>query len=151
MRPRFWERFALAELSAEEWEALCDGCGRCCLFTLEDEETGRLYRTNVACRLLDPATCRCRDYARRTTHVPDCVVLTPTNVATLGWLPPTCAYRRLAEGRSLPAWHPLVSGDARSVHRAGASVRGRTIPEDDAGPLEDHVVEDDALGGEADG
>jgi hypothetical protein len=137
----FWRRKRLEEMSAAEWESLCDGCGRCCLHKLREARTGALSFTNVACRLLDTETCRCRDYARRRTRVPDCVQLTPASVRRIDWLPPSCAYRLLAEGRDLPAWHKLRTGDADSVHRSGASVRGRAVPERQAGPLEHHVVD----------
>jgi hypothetical protein len=143
LRPRFWERFALCELRPAEWEALCDGCGKCCLHKLEDEETGRLYRTNVACRLLDRTSCRCADYPNRKARVPDCVTLRPGLVATLDWLPSTCAYRRLDEGRPLASWHHLVCGDREEVHRVGASVRGWTVSEDEAGDLEHHIIDAD--------
>ena len=141
LRDRFWERFSLRELNRAEWEALCDGCGKCCLHKLEDESDGRLYRTNVACRLLDPESCRCRDYAIRRAHVPDCVQLRPGLVAKLGWLPSTCAYVRVAARRPLPAWHHLVCGDREEVHRVGASVRGWTIGEEEAGDLEAHIID----------
>ena len=137
----FWKRKRLAEMSAEEWESLCDGCAKCCLNKLEDTETGQVSYTNVACRLLDAGTCRCRDYTGRQRAVDDCVVLTPRNVGSLAWMPSTCAYRLLDEGKDLPTWHPLVSGDAGSVHRAGVSVRGRTVAEADAGEWEDHIVD----------
>ncbi|WP_448585997.1 YcgN family cysteine cluster protein [Thermaurantiacus sp.] len=140
LRPRFWERFPLAGLTRAEWEALCDGCGRCCLHKLEDEETGELFLTNVACRLLDRASCRCTDYRQRKLRVPDCVALRPGEIADLDWLPSTCAYRRLDAGRPLPEWHHLVCGDREAVHRAGASVRGWTVSEEEAGDLEDHII-----------
>ena len=142
LRDRFWERYSLKELRRAEWEALCDGCGKCCLHKLEDEETGRIYRTNVACRLLDRETGRCGDYRNRRAFVPDCVQLRPELVRQLDWLPGTCAYRRVEEGKPLPAWHYLVSGDREAVHEVGASVRDWTISEVDASAdLEDHIVD----------
>lgn len=139
----FWKRKSLAELSREEWESLCDGCGKCCLVKLQDPDTDEIAYTDVACRLLDGATCRCTDYARRRRRVPDCVVLTPAVVADLSWMPSTCAYRLLKEGKDLAWWHPLVSGDPATVHEAGISVRGRVISEalvKDA-ELPEHVVD----------
>ncbi len=126
--PPFWTR-PLGSLTSAEWEALCDGCGRCCTHSFEDSDTGALYATDIACRLLDPESCRCRHYPDRLRHVPECVQMTASAVATYRWLPSTCAYRRLAEGRGLADWHPLVSGDPESVHRAGVSVRGQVVPE----------------------
>jgi uncharacterized cysteine cluster protein YcgN (CxxCxxCC family) len=137
----FWKTKRLDEMSRAEWESLCDGCGRCCLHKLRYEDTGALSFTNVACRLLDLESCRCSDYANRRRRVPDCVNLTPAVVAEIDWLPPSCAYRRLAEGHDLAWWHPLVSGDPKTVHTAGVSVRGRAISERQAGPLEHHHVE----------
>jgi len=136
----FWKSKALTEMTREEWESLCDGCARCCLAKLEDEDTGEIVYTNVACRLLDHETCHCTKYAERSRFVPDCVALTPRNVSLLRWMPSTCAYRLLAEGKDLPAWHPLVSGNPDSVHWAGISVRGRIISERRAIDLEDYVV-----------
>ncbi|HUC18440.1 MAG TPA: YcgN family cysteine cluster protein [Acetobacteraceae bacterium] len=136
----FWKRKSLNEMSGAEWESLCDGCGRCCLHKLREEETGALSFTNVACRLLDTTSCRCTDYAHRRRRVHDCVRLTPESLAEIDWLPPSCAYRRLAEGRDLPHWHPLLTGDPASVHRAGASVSRRVVSETRAGPLEHHIV-----------
>lgn len=130
VRPRFWETIPLESLTREEWERLCDGCGKCCLNKLEDEDTGVVALTRVACRLLDGDSCRCSQYPIRHQFVPECIVLTPdTLVKNMYWLPQTCAYRLRAEGRPLFDWHPLVSGDAESVHKAGVSVRGITIPE----------------------
>ena len=140
MDTRFWEHKTLQQMTREEWESLCDGCGRCCLHKLEDEDTGEISHTNVACRLLNLGTCRCKDYAARRDHVPDCVQLTPEAVADLSWLPSTCAYRLLSEGKDLPWWHPLVSGDPGTVHTAGISVRGRAVAENRAGPLDHHIV-----------
>jgi uncharacterized protein len=123
--PAYWDEKPLEALTAAEWESLCDGCGRCCLVKLEDEDTGRVYFTDIGCRLLDVATCRCSDYAHRRRRVRDCLKLTPDLSASLGWLPPTCAYRLRAEGKRLAWWHPLVSGSPETVHGAGISVRGR--------------------------
>ena len=139
----FWQRKTLAQMTDEEWESLCDGCGRCCLAKLEEEETGRIYFTDVGCRLLDSASCRCRDYSHRTQKVDDCVQLRADNVGEITWLPPTCAYRLVAEGKDLHWWHPLVSGDPSTVHTAGVSVRGRVgaseedVPDDE---LENRIV-----------
>jgi uncharacterized cysteine cluster protein YcgN (CxxCxxCC family) len=141
--PPFWKQKSLEALSPEEWESLCDGCGRCCLVKLEDADTGRIYFTHVACKLLDAEACRCRDYAQRRRKVRDCVELTPEAVRTLAWLPPSCAYRLVAEGRDLAWWHPLVSGRPESVHEAGVSVRGRVrLSERDIrlADYPDHVV-----------
>jgi uncharacterized cysteine cluster protein YcgN (CxxCxxCC family) len=121
----FWRVKPLEAMSREEWESLCDGCGRCCLVKLEEEETGLIHATDVACQLFDAGSCRCSDYANRSARVPDCVTLTPEAVRSLGWLPPTCAYRLIAEGEDLKWWHPLVSGDPDTVIAAGVSVKGR--------------------------
>ena len=133
----FWQRKALEEMTPQEWESLCDGCGLCCLIRFEDEETGEVIPTRVACKLLDGDLCRCKDYPNRKRYVPDCIKLTPGNVSALPWMPKSCAYRRLAEGRDLAWWHPLVSGDPESVHRAGVSVRGQTISEETLADPED--------------
>jgi hypothetical protein len=138
---RFWEDRPLAALDRAQWEALCDGCGKCCLHKLEDEVTGEMFPTNVACKLLDRHSGQCSDYRHRRAYVPECVRLTPKLAATLDWLPETCAYKLRAEGLPLYDWHPLNSGDPESVHRAGVSVRGWTISETDAGELEDHILE----------
>lgn len=131
----FWLTKSLDEMSPTEWESLCDGCARCCLNKLEDEDTGEIAWTDIGCTLLDGESCRCRDYDNRSATVPDCIRLTPTEIRTLSWLPPTCAYRLVEEGRDLYWWHPLVSGDPDTVHAAGISVRGRTVREEDF-PLE---------------
>jgi hypothetical protein len=133
----FWKRKRLEEMTAAEWESLCDGCGLCCLVRFEDEETGEIIPTRVHCKLFNPESCTCTDYANRKRHVPDCIKLTPGNIEALEWMPKSCAYRRLYEGRDLAAWHPLVSGDPESVHRAGVSVRGQTINEDALADPED--------------
>ncbi len=136
----FWKVKQLEEMTPSEWESLCDGCGRCCLHKLRHEDDALSF-TNVACQLLDLDTCQCKDYARRHRRVPDCVRLTPATVREVDWLPPSCAYRRLAEGKDLAWWHPLVSGDPRTVHEAGVSVRGRAVSERRAGPFEHHIAD----------
>jgi uncharacterized cysteine cluster protein YcgN (CxxCxxCC family) len=131
-------------MTEAEWESLCDGCARCCLNKLEDEDTGKIHYTDIGCRLLDGDACACRDYANRSDRVPDCVRLTPDNVRTLSWLPPSCGYRLVAEGRDLYWWHPLISGDPDTVHEAGVSVRGRVVgteTEIAAEELEGHIVQ----------
>ena len=145
LRPRFWETVPLRQMTRAEWEALCDGCGKCCLNKLEDEDTGEVALTNVACRLLDGATCRCSRYETRHAYVPECIVLTPRTLKkNLYWLPATCAYRLLWEGRPLEPWHPLLSGDPDSVHRAGVSVKDRTVNEIEVSDedWEEHVIEE---------
>jgi uncharacterized protein len=127
----FWRSKSLDAMTPSEWESLCDGCGRCCLVKLEDADDGTLYHTDVACRLFDGDSCRCRDYERRSAIVPDCVTLTPHEVRTLRWLPPTCAYRLVSEGRDLAWWHPLVSGTFETVAEAGVSVKGRVFASED--------------------
>jgi uncharacterized cysteine cluster protein YcgN (CxxCxxCC family) len=137
----FWKAKRLEEMTRDEWESLCDGCGRCCLHKLRDEDTEALSFTNVACRLLDLESCCCRDYAHRQRRVPDCVSLTPQSLNEIDWLPPSCAYRRLRDGHDLEWWHPLVSGDPDTVHQAGVSVRGRAVSERRAGALDNHIVQ----------
>jgi uncharacterized protein len=134
--PSFWKAKSLEEMTVDEWESLCDGCARCCLVKLEDEETGEIHFTDIGCTLLDARSCRCRDYRRRSRRVPDCVRLTPAVVRTLSWLPVTCAYRLVSEGKDLPDWHPLVSGSSESVHEAGVSVRDRVFAVEDDLPQE---------------
>ncbi len=141
---RFWETKPMDKLNQREWEALCDGCGKCCLNKLEDDE-GTVAMTRVACRLLDDQSCLCGNYAIRHKFVPECIVLTPKTIAeNLYWLPQTCGYRLIHEGRPLFDWHPLISGDPESVHRAGVSVRGMTVPEFeiDEDDWEDHIIEE---------
>ncbi len=137
----FWKQKSLAEMSEEQWESLCDGCAKCCLYRLEDEDTRAVYFTNVHCRLLDTRTGRCTDYANRSLRVPDCVTITPRVLADPYWLPRSCAYRLLAEGQDLPPWHPLRTGDPMTVVRAGHRVCDRTVCEDDADALENHLVD----------
>lgn len=140
---RFWETIPLDRMSRAQWESVCDGCGKCCIHKLEDDETGELHPTNIACRLLDRRSGQCSDYRHRHAFVPECVRLTPRKLRQIDWLPRTCAYRLLDEGKPLPEWHHLVSGDREAVHRAGESVRGWTVSEDDVGDFENHVIERD--------
>ncbi|WP_394178737.1 YcgN family cysteine cluster protein [Yoonia maritima] len=142
---RFWETKPMDKLNKPEWEALCDGCGKCCVNKLEDEDTGVVVMTRVACRLLDDESCLCSNYPNRHQFVPECIVLTPKTIQeTMYWLPQTCAYRLIYEGRPLYDWHPLITGDSESVHRAGVSVKGMTVPEFevDEDDWEDHVIEE---------
>jgi uncharacterized protein len=135
----FWRQKSLEEMSRREWESLCDGCGRCCLVKLEDEDTGEIHFTDIGCKLFDPAACRCRDYANRVYEVRDCIKLTPEIARSLKWLPPTCAYRVVAEGRDLAWWHPLVSGSAETVHAAGISARGRVAASEREIGLDEYI------------
>jgi uncharacterized protein len=141
----FWKTKTLAQMSKGEWESLCDGCGKCCLSKIEDEDTSEIYFTSVICRLFDEGSCRCKDYANRSTIVPDCVTLSVENISTLHWMPKTCAYRLVAEGRDLYPWHHLVCGDPDEIHRAGVSVKGKitAIENELAAPEDyfDHVLE----------
>jgi uncharacterized protein len=144
----FWKTKTLEQMSAAEWESLCDGCARCCLEKLECEDTGRIYFTHISCRMLDAASCGCKDYTNRAKKVSGCVRLTPANVRTLSWLPSSCAYRLVAEGRDLYWWHPLLTGDPNTVHEAGVSVRGRVEGvegEVSDAELENHIVSWPAL------
>lgn len=136
-RKPFWQVKTLEQMSVPEWESLCDGCGLCCLIRFEEEETGEITPTRVACKLFDSERCTCSNYAERRKYVPDCIKLTPHNIDDLMWMPKSCAYRRLHEGKDLPAWHPLVTGDPDSVHKAGVSVKGQTISEDTLAEAED--------------
>ncbi len=145
LRPRYWENVPLKKMTQHEWEALCDGCGKCCLNKLEDEETGEVALTRVACRLLDDSSCLCSQYPIRHQFVPECITLRPSNMEShLYWMPRTCAYRLLWEGEPLQDWHPLISGDPETVHAAGISMRDKTVPEFeiDEEDWEDHIIEE---------
>lgn len=139
--PRFWEQKSLAEMDQQEWESLCDGCAKCCLHKLEDEDSGEVFYTKVVCRYMDEQ-CRCTEYQQRNVLVPNCVWLKPEDVAEFHWLPQTCAYRLVAQGKPLPDWHHLVSGDANTVHEAGVSIKGRALSEDYVHPdgFEEHII-----------
>ena len=143
MTAPFWKLKSLEDMTRQEWESLCDGCGKCCLVQLEDEDTGMRLTTDIACRLFDPETCRCKDYANRKAKVDDCVILTPDNVRQLDWMPKTCAYRLVAKGEDLPDWHPLITGQAVSTHEAGISVRRQVVSEDEFDEVDwdKHIVE----------
>ena len=136
----FWKRKKLHEMTKQEWESLCDGCARCCLLKLEDVDTGNVDYTNAACKLLDTNTCKCKEYSDRKELVPDCIVLSPQNIKNLKWMPSTCAYRLIAEDKNLAWWHPLLSGDPKTVHQAKISVRNRVVNEKPDDILEDRIV-----------
>lgn len=139
----WWEAKSLHEMSREEWEQLCDHCGKCCLHKLEDEEDGTVYYTDVACHLMDQESCHCTDYANRRVLVPSCVRLDIGNLDQINWMPPSCSYRLLKEGQTLPDWHHLVSGSKQTIHQVGASVHGRSVNEKDVDEdeFEEHIVE----------
>jgi hypothetical protein len=143
MTTAWWNSKALHQLNAAEWESLCDGCGKCCLHKLEDEEDGTVYTTAVACKLLDCATARCSDYFNRKPRVPGCIVLRVEDIAAFSWLPPTCAYRLREQNQALPDWHPLITGDANSTRKRGHSVAGRCISARDVHPddFEEQVID----------
>jgi len=137
----FWDVIPLQRMNREQWESICDGCGKCCVHKLEDEDTGEIFPTNVCCRLLDTATARCSDYRNRKALVPECVRLTPHRLDEIDWLPDSCSYLRVHRGQGLAPWHHLITGDRDAIHRAGQSVAGRVVREDQVGDLEDHIID----------
>lgn len=138
---KWWEEKRLSALSSSEWESLCDHCGKCCLLKLEDEDTGDVYYTDVACSLVDAKSCHCSNYLEREALVPDCLKLTPDNLEQIAWMPLSCSYRRIMEGRGLPEWHHLVCGSKDEIHHQGFSIRGRYIDENEVKDVEEHIVE----------
>lgn len=140
MSDRFWETKPLNELSKEEWESLCDGCAKCCLFQFEDEDTGHLLQTDVVCGLLDLEQCRCTDYENRSVRVPDCIQITPENILTLNWMPESCTYKQLAMGNGIPDWHPLLTKEADSTISSGNSVQGRAVSANDVDDIESRII-----------
>lgn len=143
LEAEYWKKKDLTAMNPEEWEALCDGCGKCCLFKFTNPNEEAVRFTNVVCRYMDLESCRCTDYENRHVNVPDCIYLTPKIAKTVSWLPSTCAYRLIARGKDLPWWHPLKSGTPQSVFLAGESVRGKVVSEEDVDPddMEDMVVD----------
>lgn len=137
----FWESKKLAQMTTDEWESVCDGCGKCCLHKLEDEDTGNIFFTSVVCNLIDLNTCRCTRYTERTTLVPTCLDLKQHDFAKYNWLPATCAYRLLADGKPLPTWHPLVCGNRQSVKKAGVAISSYAMKEEDIDNIEDHIIQ----------
>jgi hypothetical protein len=138
----FWQTVQLNKITDDQWESLCDGCGKCCLYKLEDEDTGKVHYTKVACSLLDTQTIGCKKYAERKRFVPDCISLTPKKLKAINWLPNTCAYLLISQGKDLPSWHYLVSGSHDTIHNEGASIKDKIISEQQAGELKDHLVSD---------
>lgn len=145
----FWQMKSLQQMNDDEWEALCDGCGRCCLNKLQDADSDEIYFTNIACNQLNLKTCACRHYAHRFTYEPSCIQLTRENIGDFAWLPPTCAYRLLAENRPLPAWHPLLTGSKKAMHAAGISVKFIAVHEREVTDWEAHIISSMSLADEA--
>lgn len=137
---RFWENKELHEMSDSEWESLCDGCAKCCIFKFEEDETGHILQTDVVCKLLDLSDCHCTRYPERKNLVPDCITITADNILTLNWMPASCSYRLLANGKNLPDWHPLITGDKNSAIKAGKTVQGNVVSELDVDDIEDRII-----------